>query len=189
MPTTLANVTAQLRRTPLKSSFRSCTVTSMSRLSTFAWLAGMVWQKDNSSNVETAYNKVCGFSWVCASWFMQRDTAVEFSNVFLALWAPQAECHPVQLNVREGGNLHWPISPKLSNLHKNNLDQGSLTSVGLRVTSRKHTDMEGNLFYKIPCPSVIHVWKKLTMKAIKTNMHRKTMQQPAAHTRLYKTTA
>ena len=82
---------------------------------------------------------------------MQRNTAVEFSNVFLALWAPQAECHLVQLNVREGGNLHRPISTKLSNLHQNNLDQGSPTSVGLRATSRKQTDMEGNLFNKITC--------------------------------------
>ena len=52
--------------------------------------------------------------------------------------------HVVQLNVREGGNLHWPISPKLSNLHQNNLDQGSPTSVRLRATSRRQSDMEGN---------------------------------------------
>lgn len=45
-------------------------------------------------------NKDCGLSSVTGSWFLERETDVEF--VLLALWTPQDKCNLVPLYLRKG---------------------------------------------------------------------------------------
>lgn len=68
-------------------------------------------RRKNSSSHETARKQVCGLSELTGSWFLRRDIAVEFFflNVFLALWAPQAERHLVPFYLREDSSILWAL--------------------------------------------------------------------------------
>lgn len=107
-------------RTPLM--FTSCTVTSMSLSSMSRWmLLSTQWfrRKKLHWGVE-----VCGLCWVHRSWFLWKDTALEFfwCIFFFATLSSRGRVPSSPIKFKGRQTSLWTVSPKLCNSNLNNLD-------------------------------------------------------------------